>query len=158
MTSLTFGNSIKIDSFLVRPKVYPFSWHPSSRAYTRWVCVHLLREGVRASIVMMGGQPPWDIDRKIRAKFKNEKILKNLPIQPMHPLRDGFVACRSEEETLSASWLHPNKWDWRFLDFGLRFHREDEIVWERKRVFDYERWENKGEAYGFCREKRELRN
>ena len=43
---------------------------------------------------------------KIRAKLKNEKSLKNLPIQHLHSLKDDLVACRSVEETRLALQPH----------------------------------------------------
>ena len=60
------------------------------------------------------------IKQKIKAKLKIEKSLKNLPIQPVHPSRDGFVAWRSEEGTPLALWLHPSRWDWRLRQKSCR--------------------------------------
>ena len=41
-------------------------------------------------------------------KLKNDKSLKNLLIQSLHPLKDDLMACMSMKGTHSASLLHSN--------------------------------------------------
>ena len=45
---------------------------------------------------------------KIKGKLENEKSLKNLLIQSLHPLKDGLVVYLSMEVTHLASTLHSN--------------------------------------------------
>ena len=50
-------------------------------------------------------------NRRSKKNLEMRKVWENIPIQPLHPLKDGFVACKPEEATHSALSLHSSEWD-----------------------------------------------
>ena len=113
-------------------------------------------------IYMSNNKLKW----KIKAKWENEKSLKNLPIQSLHSPRDDNVACGSMKGTHSTSQPHSNGWgwthclkshrsfSWTWVPWRWKSLREKESVGETEsfKLWLWETW-SEGEAESICRER-----